>query len=264
MLLATDMDGTVLPATLDDDARATIARFAALLRGAPALRLAYVTGRHFGLAREGIEEAGLPEPDWLACDVGTSVYARADGAWTRDAGYRERMRGILGDDGAARIDAAVLSIPGLSLQPAARQGEFKRSFDAEPSLDLRVVRARVERALAEGGVAGEVVASRDPADGVGLVDVLPRGVAKGTAVEHLRVVLGLTPREVVYAGDSGNDEAALLAGWRGIVVPGARAEWIERLRGEAVARGLADRVYFARTPCTGGVIEGARHFGVIA
>ena len=98
--------------------------------------------------------------------------------------------------------------------------------------------------------------------GGGLLDVLPEGASKRAAVEHLRVVLGLEPDGVVFAGDSGNDEEALLAGWGGIVVGNAPPELKTRLARAASQRGLDGQLFFARAGCTAGVLEGARHFGL--
>jgi hydroxymethylpyrimidine pyrophosphatase-like HAD family hydrolase len=89
-------------------------------------------------------------------------------------------------------------------------------------------------------------------------------VAKDRAVRYLMERHGLDPDRVVYAGDSGNDGAAMLAGYWSIVVGNASSRFKEELRANARDRGVADRIYFAERSFAEGVIEGCRHFGLLA
>jgi hydroxymethylpyrimidine pyrophosphatase-like HAD family hydrolase len=68
---------------------------------------------------------------------------------------------------------------------------------------------------------------------------------------------------LVYAVDSGNDRAAMLTGYRVIVVANADDTLKNALPAESDARGIADRIYFAEHPYARGVLEGLRHFGVL-
>jgi HAD superfamily hydrolase (TIGR01484 family) len=274
-LLATDLDGTVIPpegADLgDSDGGVRAFRHAvdAPRRARDGVTLAYVTGRHLAFALEGIAGAGLPAPDLLACDVGTSVYhpqhgdASTDaGTWRPDAAYRARMREALGGVDASEIRHALRkTVPDLVLQEAEKQAEFKVSYYAPgpPRLDELVDAVRAGLA----GVAPvTLVASVDPADGRGLIDVLPRGVAKDRALAFMRAELGVTSDATLYAGDSGNDRAALLSGVLAVLVGNAPGALAHDLKGEARARGLGERLYVASAPFAHGVLEGCRHFGL--
>ncbi|WP_206199287.1 HAD family hydrolase [Parasulfuritortus cantonensis] len=78
VLIATDLDRTLIPngaAPESPGARALFARVAAR----PDVVLAYVTGRHRALVEAAIAEYGLPVPDYLIGDVGSTVY-RVEGA----------------------------------------------------------------------------------------------------------------------------------------------------------------------------------------
>jgi hydroxymethylpyrimidine pyrophosphatase-like HAD family hydrolase len=208
------------------------------------LMLAYVTGRHLSLAQAGIAEFGLPEPDWFVCDVGTSVYRKTNGGFEPDEAYREAMRtafgGLSGDD----VRAAIGAIEGLDLQEAEKQAEFKVSYytKGRPEAFLETVQSRLDAAHAKVNL----VASFDPVTERGLLDVLPAGVAKDSAV-----------------GDSGNDRAAMLAGYRVIVVGNADEGLKKDLGIESVAQGTAERIYFAEHPYARGVLEGLQHFGFV-
>lgn len=273
-LLATDLDGTVIPpegADLDDSdggVRAFRDAVEAPRRAPNGITLAYVTGRHLAFALEGIAGAGLPAPDLLACDVGTSVYRprsgdlSADpGTWRPDSAYKARMREALGGVDASEIRHTLTkSVPDLVLQEAEKQAEFKVSYYAPgpPRLDELVDAVRAQLA----GIAPvALVASVDPADGRGLIDVLPRGVAKHRALSFMRAELGITPDATLYAGDSGNDRAALLSGVLAVLVGNAPRALARDLTDAAQARGLGERLYLASAPFAHGVLEGCRHFG---
>jgi hydroxymethylpyrimidine pyrophosphatase-like HAD family hydrolase len=97
----------------------------------------------------------------------------------------------------------------------------------------------------------------------GLLDVLPAEIAKDYAVRYLHDRSGVDEDHLVYAGDSGNDRAAMLTGFRVIVVGNADEELKKDLGIESVAQGIAERIYFAEHPYARGVLEGLRHFGAL-
>jgi HAD superfamily hydrolase (TIGR01484 family) len=225
------------------------------------LLLAYVTGRHLSLAQAGIEELGLPSPNWFVCDVGTSVYRRTNGGYEPDSEYRQAMRaafgGLVGDD----IRVAIGAVAGMELQEEDKQAEFKVSYytSGRPEPFVQTVQSRLGIALANVNL----VASHDPVTERGLLDVLPAGIAKDYAVRYLHDHTGVDEEHLVYAGDSGNDRAAMLSGYRVIVVGNADAALKKDLGIESVAQGIAERIYFAEHPYARGVLEGLRHFGAL-
>ena len=74
-LLASDLDGTLIPLERDAQRLREVAELVDAFEASEGLLLAYVTGRHLSLAQAGIEEIGLPSPDWFVCDVGTRLRA---------------------------------------------------------------------------------------------------------------------------------------------------------------------------------------------
>jgi HAD superfamily hydrolase (TIGR01484 family) len=160
---------------------------------------------------------------------------------------------------AATIDARLGDVQGLSRQEDEKQAEFKRSFYFDAALDEHEVEAGVGERL--DGLPVRTIVSREQT-GRGLLDVLPRGVAKDTAVRWLVDRFGLAPDDVLFAGDSGNDLVALLAGWNAVLVGNAADAVRRRVRDEAKRRGLTDRVLLAEGPVVRGVLEGCAHFGL--
>lgn len=261
-LLASDMDGTVIP--LDDRPEWTreIEQFSDALNHQPELALAYVTGRDLQRALTGIVQWRLPEPNWLICDVGTSLYHPDgdDGEWVLDPHYREEMGTRFG--GHTAIDVAE-ALRGYPEQEASRQTEFKRSYvfqiEDEPKQQL----PEIEQKLRATGIRAELVYSTDVYTGEAFLDVLPAGVAKDYAVHFLRNHLKLDANQLVYAGDSGNDEHAFRSGIHGIVVANADPALITSLKKWAEENGHHNRLFFASQPFIAGVHEGCRHFGLL-
>jgi HAD superfamily hydrolase (TIGR01484 family) len=230
--------------------------------------LAYVTGRHLSFALEGIAGAGLPGPDLLACDVGTSLYRPDEGAWSPDPqpwspdpDYRALMREAMGGVDALEIRRALADAADLILQEDEKQAEFKASWYAPAPPRLSDV-AEALRARLRSVAPVELVVSVDPSKGRGLVDVLPSGGAKDRALGFMRAELGVAPDATLYAGDSGNDRAALLSGVLAVLVGNAPRTLADELRREARGRGLGERLYLATAPFAHGVLEGCEHFGV--
>lgn len=260
-LLASDLDGTLIPpeSVVGDGGLAELR--AALSAGT--CELAYVTGRHLALALEGIERHGLPSPATLVCDVGTSIFIRRGGGYEADPEYRRRMVEASGGVELGALRERLADAPGLRLQEPEKQADFKLSYYAPDADGGRTAALLVASILGEAGASANVVQSVDPVSGLGLVDVLPAGVAKDTAVRYLHDRSGMAEEHLVYAGDSGNDRAAMLSGFNVVVVGNAAAAFKRSIRLEADETGLADRVYVAEASYALGVLEGCRHFGIL-
>jgi len=256
-LLASDLDGTVIP---PDQAPERLREVQALRHALEAmdLALAYVTGRRLPSALTGIERFGLPLPDALACDVGTTVYWRRDGTYAPDREYQDTLAASPGFVAAARVQAALASLKVLRLQEPEAQNAFKVSYflNAVPSADLL---DEIRTRLADEGRV-RVVASHDPISSTGFLDLLPHAAGKANAIRCVTRQLGMTDDDVVFAGDSGNDTDALLSGIRAVLVGNAPATLRAEVRASAESRGLHDRVYFASSHFAAGVVEGLHHF----
>lgn len=277
LLFASDLDGTLIPvepaadADLEGAAATTeVAASDGLVEESESTfrsfasrsgrTLMYVTGRHLGLALDGIERFGLPRPHALACDVGTSLFWRRGSAWVLDDAYHELVASADAVGTHDRIRSLLEDLDGMTLQEEEKQGEFKVSYYVDLPLSpafLREVKARLSP-----HIRPRLVHSHDPSTGRGLLDVLPAAVGKRTAVRFVADRLGVDDDSVIFAGDSGNDRDAILSGTRAIVVGNAPRELVRELREEAARRGIAERVYFSSAPLVRGVVEGLCHFGI--
>jgi HAD superfamily hydrolase (TIGR01484 family) len=256
------MDGTVIPLEEGPQREAEVAEFREAYLGAPDVLLAYVTGRGIGLAQKGIKQFNLPLPDYQVCDVGTSLFRRQEDTFVPDPEYLKRMREAMGGLNFKDVVQHLAPIGHLLLQPWERQTEFKLSYHLPDGEDHAQIVADVRGLLAELGDHIQAVYSVGAPSGRGLLDLLPKGAAKDYALHYLRDLTEMDPEGVVYAGDSGNDLAALLAGYRGIVVANAGADLKEELEARMKDGGLPAEIHFSQHPFAKGVLDGCRHFGI--
>jgi HAD superfamily hydrolase (TIGR01484 family) len=260
-LLASDLDGTLIPPEgVPGDGG--IKELRRSLGERSDVAVAYVTGRSRGLALEGIARYGLPAPRVLVCDVGTSVFVARGEDYVPDPTYRELMREALGGAEASHARAVLAELRGLELQAEEQQTEFKLSYYVPPDRHGEQLAARARELLRAIG-RFNVVHSVDPHASQGLLDVLPAGIAKDVAVRYLHDHSGVHEDDLVYAGDSGNDVAAMLSGFKVIVVGNAAAALKERVRVQATELGIGERVHFAESSYAAGVLEGCRRFGLL-
>ncbi|MBU4459973.1 MAG: HAD family hydrolase [Verrucomicrobia bacterium] len=262
-LVASDLDGTLIPPADAAGSDGGLREFARALRVAGGVSLAYLTGRTLGSALDAVRDHGLPRPRFIAGDVGTSVYAYRAGRWVPSRSYRAALRAAWRGFTAPRIAPLIEGIGGMVLQPPDRQGEFKASFFAEVPRRPQALRDRIAQRLARHGLACCVAISLDPAGCTGLVDVLPPGANKGAALRHIVRRLRLQADAVVFAGDSGNDLDGFLGGFPAVVVGNAPAEVRRTVARHARRLGLGDRIHFARAAHAKGVLEGCRRFGLL-
>jgi sucrose-phosphate synthase len=183
----------------------------------------------------------LSEPDYLICNVGTEIYSgsdyRRDDAWTRYIDHHWNQ---------LEVQEALTTIPYLFLQ--SRQFEFKQSYHLFQKADAVI--SEIHRRLDEIGINHRVIYS----SGTDL-DVIPGRAGKGEAVDFIRKRLRITRKQVLAAGDSGNDIGLLSAGFLAVVVGNHKSELNKNV--------LPGDVYWAHKNYAEGVEEGIRYFGFL-
>jgi hydroxymethylpyrimidine pyrophosphatase-like HAD family hydrolase len=291
LLLATDLDGTFLGGDRPD--RQQLYRTIETQRDR--WRLVFVTGRSLAqvaalYADPETQSLGLPRPDVVIGDVGTTVVDFATGQpvepvqrWIAETW--ETTWGQVGD----RLTAWLASVPGLDPQPGSFR--YRRSYYCDPTTVPPDVLQQIETAGCDWILS----------DGR-FLDILPRGVSKGPVLRrliatwdfgrgrpcpeadgaiaapmsshdprsrHLRSrVAEVTPSRsprlsapetlpVIVAGDTLNDQSLLASGYRAIAVGNAEAGLLD-------AVGHLPTVYRSDRPGAGGILDGCRHFGLVA
>lgn len=232
-ILATDLDGTLLGGTEQD--RAALFR---LLEGrADDWVVIFVTGRGFDSVRPLLTDPTVPTPDFVIADVGATVI---------DVGSERPVQPL-----QVQIEA---NWPGVhqvleALEPfeqLVRQEvpqERRCSFLAEQEQLCPELEDKVHE------IGCELLYSADR-----YLDVLPRGVSKGSTLLALLDALQYPRDSVLVAGDTLNDRSLFEVGLKGVVVGEAEPALVEAVS----ARPLT---HIASSPGAGGILEAMEHHG---
>jgi HAD superfamily hydrolase (TIGR01484 family) len=233
MLIATDLDGTFLGGSAD--ARRELYR---LITASPDIRLAYVTGRAYPLVRPLFEDPEIPRPEFAICDVGATVL---DGSGERMEPLQSEIEARW--PGEAAVVAALAEVAPTLLrqdQPQARRVSYY--------CDEGQVTPQIEDAVRALGCELLYSAGR-------FLDVLPRGVDKGSTLRALVQQLDIEPAEVLVAGDTLNDLAMYAHGFNGVCVGESEPGLLNATTGRP-------KVFHASAPGCGGILQALRHFGL--
>lgn len=261
-VLATDLDGTLIPLDGDQQNRSDLETLATRLVEND-VAIVFVTGRHLNSVMEAIQEFHLPQPGWIICDVGTSLHERGvSGDFEPVTAYWRHQDEIIASMPISELRERLISLEGLRLQEQEKQGRFKLSFYANAA-QMDELAARIQKLLDQTNAPYSIIQSVDPFNGDGLIDLLPATVSKAHALSWWIEHTGRSPDDVVFAGDSGNDLAALTAGYRAILVGNADRELVQRIQTTHQEAGWQNRLCVAGAKATSGVLEGCRKFEIL-
>ncbi len=223
--------------------------------------LIFVTGRFVASILEAIDEFELPSPDWIIGDVGSSIYRannQSPGHYDQVGLYRQHLDSICPSAELAAVHRRFATDLPIERQEEVNQGPHKLSYYCDATA-LDTIVEQMEAMIERDQHPLSMVHSVDPDVGRGMIDVMPRGVNKAYALQWWSDHVDHDPTRMVYAGDSGNDLAALTSGVRGIVVGNASHDLRRKL--DRHGKHLIDQglIYFSQNGYTTGVVEGARH-----
>lgn len=266
LLICTDLDRTLVPNGPEVESPGARARFAALV-ARPEVTLAYVSGRHLALVEDAMTEYGLPRPDYVIGDVGTTIYRQGEaGEWQHVRDWDARIGADWGGRRHTELRQSLAGLAGLEEQERSRQNRFKLSYLVPAKADTAALEADIRERLGSG-VRARLVWSDDPLAGVGLLDILPAGASKYHAIRALMEQAGFAPDATVFCGDSGNDLEVLTSPLPAVLVANAAPAVRERAIAGAAAQGHEDALYCARGGFlgmnghyAGGMLEGIAHY----
>lgn len=234
MLLATDLDGTLLAGHPEYRQR-----LYQLITSHPDIRLAFVTGRGLEVVLPILSDPTIPVPDFIICDVGATLV---------DGRSRQPLQPLqAGIDarwpGERAVAEAMATFPSLVRQevPQQRRCSYFCAADAIGPDLLAAVDA----------LGCDLLHSAER-----YLDVLPRGVNKGSTLAALVAHLGLDRDQVLVAGDTLNDLSMYEAGFIGVCVGESEPALLDATRDRA-------RVLHAEHTGCGGILEAIAHFGFL-
>lgn len=253
------MDGTFIPLDGNSDNVRDLRLLQADLESR-SIDLVYVTGRDYALVQSAIQTHLLPYPVWIICDVGSTIYFReSNGKYTLLTAYRDHLAKIVGGTDSRLLADELSNISHLEMQEQEKQGQFKLSYYTEAT-KLNEIAKQIDASLIRHRLPYELISSIDPFTGQGLIDLLPKSVSKAYALSWWASQTKRDPMSIIFAGDSGNDFAALTAGYRSILVGNASPAVVSLVREAHTRNDWVDRLYVSTGHATSGVREGLNHF----
>ncbi len=200
------------------------------------------TGRRVESAVEILKAHGVPTPDVIISSVGSEIHYGKDlhpgqGWETHISSKWDRKK----------IVRLLERFDFLKLQEESAQRPFKVSYDMKPGKDRL---AKIHDRLLKNKCRYTLIYSHEK-----YLDILPYRASKGKAIRYLSYKWEIPLANFLVSGDSGNDEE-MLRGEPMAVVVGNFSPEIKRLKG-------ARRVYFAKSPCAGGIIDGIEKYRLI-
>jgi len=231
MILATDLDGTFLGGkSLHKQ------QLYRLVRKDASIRLVFVTGRGLETVIPLLNDPIIPHPDYIICDVGATVVN----------GHTLEPIEFLQNEiekswpGSLKIQECLKDISELHYQEVPQQRRCSFYIEQEDILDE--VRKRAAQ------IDCDVIYSADK-----FLDIMPRGVNKGSTLAKLVAHLQVSAADTLVAGDTLNDLSMYQYGFKGVVVGKAEPKLMEATR-------ALPQVYQARLAGAGGILESLKNF----
>ena len=231
MLLATDLDGTFLGGSI-----AQKQQLYQLIRNNPDIKLVFVTGRGLETVLPLIHDPAIPNPDFIIADVGATVI---DGT---DLRPMIPIQGTFEESwpGKFAVKQKLTGVSGLLPQEVPQQRRC--SFYYDETTDIAAVRS----------VADELGCDLLTSAGKYL-DILPKGVNKGTTLQKLLHHIGFPEHQVLVAGDTFNDHALFTTGYKGVAVGASEQRLLDAVQ-------QLPNVHVSDRPGAGGILDAIFYF----
>jgi len=235
-LFASDVDDTLLG---DDNALFKLGRALKSIR--QNIVLVFNSSRPCASLKNSLRvNPNLPKPDFLIGALGTEIEAPEPG--NEICEYSQQL--------SKNWDRGQISQLMSDLGFIAHDDEYQTPFKASYNVPGYEQYQLVVEQLKKAGITAKVIFSSNEN-----LDIIPKGIDKGFAVDHLRNKLSLEKDQVIVAGDSGNDLDMFHYGFKGIIVGNADLQ-LKALTGS--------NIYHARNIYANGVLEGLQHWGVVS
>jgi len=241
-LLVSDIDGTLIEPKLNNPGLEELK--AHLTNRTDKMAFAMASGRNLELVKQVIEEEKFPLPDFIICSVGTEIYYTNGQDYILDKGWATFLAGRWKRED---IVNRLKGIPWMQLQEDAGQNPFKISYYYDKKL---YDREQLIKALGTGWYKINIIPSHGK-----YIDFIPKRASKGNAIKFLCRKWSIPLRNVVAAGDSGNDIDMFRGPVKGIIVGN---------RSEELAQYVTNKTIFvAKESASSGILEGLKHYKII-
>lgn len=260
ILLASDMDGTMLP---NSDKSYNLEFYSVFNQWIEdrrnKIKIVYITGRDFPLALEGIKKYPIPYPDIIVSDVGSSIYMYAYSKWKRSTPWDKKLMDRFAEAGI--IKNHLKSIPSITLQEEDKQTPYKISYYSSPSISEEKLILDIKNTLNTHNISAKIIFSIDHKTQRGLLDILPSNSGKKNALDFIVNSLSIEKYNVLFAGDTGNDLEVLISSYKSVLVGNAEESFRKRVLDLAQKNKTLETTFSASYPYAEGIAEALYHFG---
>ena len=231
LLLATDLDGTFLAGK-----SVFKQQLYRLMREREDVVLVFVSGRGLETVIPLLNDPIIPNPDYIISDVGATIVngLTLEAIQPLQAGIEDKWPGSI------NVSNKFKKIKGLERQEVPQMRRCSYYFDEHTDLEKVNYIAQ--------SLNCDVLLSAGK-----YLDILPRGVNKGSSLTQLVNFLKISEKDVLVAGDTLNDLSLYNEGYKGVVVGSAEEKLIEATKDNPL-------VHHANKPGCGGILEAIKYF----
>ncbi len=228
LVLATDLDGTFLEG--NEEVKEYF--YTKLVNLKQKILLIYTTGRPVSTVKYFCEMGFLPVPHFILGDHGTHI---VDDNFDPIISLQNSIVQTW-NEGNNKLKNLLCDESGIQLQPIDPPYRVAYYYDQE-KLEQTTIE-KIERAGYDSVLSCDMY-----------LDILPKGVNKGSTLMRLLQFLKISPEVVITAGDSLNDLSLFQTGLKSIVVGNAEPKLIPEIS-------LLENVYHSKLPGLFGILDG--------
>ncbi|MGM5484128.1 MAG: HAD-IIB family hydrolase [Nanobdellota archaeon] len=263
-ILATDLDRTLLPNgnhKFDFQAYKELKKY--ILDNE--IKVIYVSGRRLSQIKDAINNYEIPLPDFCISMVGTKIYFYNKGDFKEMNEWQDELEKQWSDVFPETISKLLSDIKEIYPQGKMTTNRFKQSFFADIKLEEEFIYNEINKRLSVKNIPYSFTYSVDVNRNIAQIDIMPPKANKLEALKYIIGIEGYNDKEVLVAGDSGNDISMLTSGMKGVLVKNAKKEVKDKLISYAEKYGIKDKIYIAKgNEFNGnygaGILEGLIHF----
>ncbi len=233
LVLATDLDGTFL----EGNYKSKNFFYNELLRLHEEVLLIYTTGRSIETVKQFCINGNLPNPHFILGDHGTHI---VDGINFYPVEYLQNPIIQQWNNSNKALKELLINEVGIQLQPI--DPPYRVAYYYDPD---RLQKQTLEKITRAGF---DLIQSCDM-----YLDILPKGVNKGSSLLKLFDHLNIEHDIVITSGDSLNDLSLFQTGFKSIVVSNSEPKLLEEIK-------KLTNVYTSSFPGLLGIIDGLRFY----
>ena len=266
LLLCTDLDRTLIPNGQQPESPRARPLFSSLVAH-PQVTLAYVSGRDRGLVLNAIQDYQLPRPNWVIGDVGSTIYQLSGAGLDHWTVWDETIARNWNGKTSREVGSLLTDLASLTLQEDSKQNTHKLSYYLPLEISFKSLEPELLQRLEAAKLQSSLIYSVDEEAQVGLLDVLPSGANKLSAIRFLMKSEGFSHENTIFAGDSGNDLSVLCSELPSVLVANARGDVLKQAVTQASENNTLNSLYLAQGGFmelngnySAGILEGVCHF----